>query len=606
MTTNKTQIVSELDFAQIKANLSAFIANNSTFTDYNFSGSALSVLTDILAYNTHYNAVYLNMALNENFIDTAQTRGSIVSLAKNFGYTPGSKKSSLTELSFILQGSPSDENKTIVLDKSIYFTSTVNNSAYVFYPIESASAVGDSSGRFFFDSVKFREGSTVSIRYTATGDPNQKFIINNYDIDLSSIEVVVLDNAANTATASYNLISDITVLTPDSTIFYLFETPFKTYEITFGDGVLGKKLSSGNVVVISYQTSSGSDANGCNTFTLATPIVGPSEIFGNNNVTFTNVVTSYGGDSEESIDSIRINALQNFRTQGRAVTAEDYKFFISKEYPLAQTISVWGGQDAVPTQYGKVFISFKPVDGFYLSNAAKADVLSIIKSKNILSVIPEIVDPTYLFLQINSTVKFSPKTTTYTANDIKSLVITAIQDFNNTTLTQFGTTFNYSKFSSMIDSVDSSILGNITTFKMRKNFPIILNKSLQYTEDFQNPIHPGSIEVKYPFKAVNDRSLQSPTEDLYIDDDGAGAVRIFKYTGVNLTDKTIINPKAGTVDYETGVVTLINFSPSSVNEDGTLDLIAKPSEFSIGDITTYRNNIITILDSEILVDVQVG
>ena len=605
MADTTTKLISDLDFTRIKANLSAFIANNSDFTDYNFSGSALSTLTDILAYNTHYNAVYINMALNENFIDTAQTRSSVVSLAKNLGYTPRSKKSSIAELSFTIS-SNDPEGTAITLDKTNYFTSSVDNVTYVWYPVEAQSATADANGTYTFDAITVREGSTVSIRYTSTGDVHQKFYINNFDVDLDSIEVTVLESSSfsDAAATPYELISDIKTLTLDSEIFYLFETTDRKFEISFGDGVLGKKLTAGNIVIISYQTSNGELSNGASDFELATQI---DNRFGSGDIIFYNVVSSYGGDAEEDLNSIRLNALQNFRTQGRAVTAEDYKYFIGRDYPLAQTISVWGGQDNDPPIYGKVFISFKPVDGYYLSNAAKKYITDeVIKSKNIVSIIPEVVDPEYLFLEISTDVKFNNRKTLYTAAEIKALVLDQIQTFNDTTLTQFGTSFNYSKFSTLIDTTDPSIVGNITTLKMRKNIPIILNKSLTYNIDFQNGVHPGSIENKFPFKAVNDSRIGSPTEDLFIDDDENGILRIFKYTGANADVKSIVNSNAGTVDYDTGKVTLTNFSPSSVNSDSTLDLIAKPRDFSIGDISSYRNTIITILDTDIKVDVQVA
>jgi len=604
MSDTTTKIISQLDFEEIKSNLSAFIANNSDFTDYNFEGSALSFLTDILAYNTHYNAVYLNMALNENFIDTAQTRSSVVSLAKNFGYTPRSKKSSLSSISFnILETDPlKADGNVIFLEKTNYFRAEIAGVSYIFSPVQTVSATS-SGGIYTFTDVLLREGSYITVKYPVLGVSAEKFIINNFNIDLDSIGVTVQNSVSDIAVKNFSLISDITTLTPDSDIFYLFETTDRRYEISFGDGVLGSKLTAGNIVNLTYQTSSGADANGASSFVLANLIDGR---FDYSKLLFFNVVVSYGGDAEESIDSIRINALQNFRTQGRAVTAEDYKFFIGKDYPLAQTISVWGGQDNVPPIYGKVFISFKPADGFFLSAAAKADIISIIKSKNIVSVIPEIIDPEYLFLEISSLVKFNPRVTLLTAAEIKAKVLAQIANYNRTTLTQFGTSFAYSKFIATIDATDASISDNLTTILMRKAFPVTLNKSLQYNIDFQNGIHPGSLESKGSFKAENDVSLSTPTEDLWIDDDENGKVRIYKYTGVNLNVKTIINPSAGTIDYEKGIVKLINFSPSQVSADGYLNLRAKPIDFSIGDISSYRNTIITILDTDVKVEIQVA
>ena len=604
MADNTTKIISQLDFEAIKSNLSAFIANNSDFTDYNFEGSGLSFITDLLAYNTHYNAVYLNMAINENFIDTAQTRSSIVSLAKNFGYTPRSKKSSIAELSFTIDEpvTAKQNGNTIFLEQSNYFTGVVDGITYIFSPIESVSATS-SSGKYTFSDVKVREGSYVTIKYTVTGAASEKFLINNFDIDLESIQVTVQNSVSDTNITTFDLISDITTLTPDSNIFYLFETTSRSFQIQFGDGVLGKKLTAGNIVNITYQTSSGSDGNNCSSFTLSNSI---DSRFTYGDLDFTNVVTSYGGDSEESLDSIRLNALQNFRTQGRAVTAADYKFFIERDYPLAQTVSVWGGQDNGPYPiYGKVFISFKPDGEFFISQAAKQNILdNIISNKNMVSVIPEIVDPEYTFIQIDSSVKFNPNATILTAAQIKSKVVSTIQNYNTTTLTKFGTNFSYSKFTTLIDESDSSILGNITRISLRKNMNVTVNTALTYMFTFQNQIHPGSVTSKYAFKAENDPTLGNTTSSLQLDDDENGKIRIFKYAEDNTGTKIILNANAGTVDYALGVVTLDKFKPSQVNSDNTIDIVCKPAEYSIGDISSYRNNILTMIDTDIIVDVK--
>ena len=603
MADTTTKLISDLDFTRIKANLSAFIANNSDFTDYNFSGSALSTLTDILAYNTHYNAVYLNMALNENFIDTAQTRSSVVSLAKNLGYTPRSKKSSIAELSFTIDSSD-PEGTTITLEKTDYFSSTVDGVTYVWYPIQTVTATADVDGIYTFDGVKVREGSTVSIRYSSLGEVSQKFYVNNFDIDLDSLEVAVLESTSQSdaSKVTYSLISDITTLTPESLIYYLFETTDRRYEISFGDGVLGKKLTSGNVVIISYQTSSGDLSNGASDFQLATQIDGR---FDNGDVIYYNVVDSYGGDQEENLDSIRLSALQNFRTQGRAVTTEDYKFFIERDYPLAESISVWGGQDNDPPIYGKVFISFKPRGDFFLSAAAKQEILdNVIKTKNIVTVIPEIVDPEYTYIQVSSSVKFDSARTLMTAAEIKAEVLSSISDYATNTLAKFGTSFSYSKFIGVIDNTDPSIIGNITSISLRKNITVNLNQSVQYSINFQNTVHPGSVTSKYPFYANFDGTLGSPTDPLFIDDDEMGNIRIYKVVGAGAdSQKIILNYKAGTVDYGTGKVT-VTLKPSQVNADNTLDIVAKPADFSIGDVNSYRNTILVMVDSDVSVNVR--
>ena len=420
------------------------------------------------------------------------------------------------------------------------------------------------------------------------------------DLDISSVKVRVKESPNVTSTTTYELLSDILSVNNESNIFYLFETNDRKYSIQFGDGVFGTKLTAGNVVIIEYQTSVGEDANGIPS--LSNNILSVSGF--NTTPVFTNIVQSYGGAAEESVESIRVNALQNFRTQGRAVTADDYKYFISRDYPLAQTISVWGGQDNEPPIYGKVFISFKPADGFFLSNQVKENILNdIIKSKNIVSIIPEIVDPTYLFLEIYSTVKYNPRLTTLSASDIKAKVVKSIENYTDNTLTKFGTSFNYSKFTTNIDDTDTSIIGNITSIKLRKNVQCILNKALQYRIEFQNPIHPGTIVNKYSFKCENDSTLNNYTGNLSMEDDENGNIRI--YYANESGDKVILKNNAGEVNYNKGIVILNDFKPSQVNFDNTFDVVANPSEYSIGDVNSYRNTILTILDSDITVGVQV-
>ena len=603
MADNTTKLISELDFEAIRNNIAAFIANNSNFTDYNFEGSALSFLMDVLAYNTHYNALYLNMAVNENFIDTAQLRSSIVSLAKNMGYTPRSATSATAYIQFNINTTPS--GSAPIIGPSTLFTSTNNGKTYVFSPTQTYQGVAGSSGYTFSGAtglgIPIREGSYVTQTYTSAGLPNETFIISNYNVDLSSLTVTVQQSATNAISTTYSLISDITQLTPTTNIYYLWETTDQKYEIQFGDGVLGSILTAGNIVNITYQTSLADAANGCTNFTLATNI----GAYTNSNISFTNIIPSFGGQAAESSDSIRTSALQNFRTQGRAVTADDYSFFLGRDYPFATSISVWGGENANPPQYGKVFLSFKPVTGYTLTADQKQYILSdVIKKYNIVSVLPEIVDADYTFLQINSSVTYNSKGTLLAPGDIQNSVATAISNYNTTTLSKFSTNFVYSQFTTVIDTADPSIIGNITLVTMRKNFPVTYNTTLTYIVDFQNQIHPGSLTNKYPFQAQNDVRLNAGTQNLFVDDDEAGNVRIYTYVGTgSYAVKTYLSNTAGTVDYGTGIVTLSNFNFSQANSDGTFDLVVKPVDFAIGDITSQRNTILTIDPADVTVTV---
>jgi hypothetical protein len=598
-----SKLVSDLDFETIRANIAAYIANNTTFTDYNFEGSGLALILDILAYNTHYNAVYLNMALNENFIDTAQTRSSIVSIAKNLGYTPRSRKSAISNISFRIP-TTDPENTSLTLDKTTNFTGDIDGTTYIFQPVVAYTS-RVSGGYYTFTDVRLREGSRFTIRYPITATAGEKFFINNFNIDTDSIEVYVKELGQTGDLQTYNLVSDITILDSEEQIFYLFESVDRNYIIQFGDGVLGKKPEAGDTVLITFQTSSGEAANGISKFTLSTTIgtgrdVG-LETFGSSDIVYDNVEVSHSGSAEEGIESIRTSALNNFYTQGRAVTAEDYKFFLERDYPQAESISVWGGQDNVPPIYGKVFISFKPKKGFRVTNSVKQEILNnVLGDKNIISIIPEIIDPEYTFITVNSSVLFDPKRTIYTSSELSSIVRQTISNFNVENLIKFGTRFSYSKFVSSIDNADSSIISNYSSIKLRKNIDIILDVTSTYTINFQNRLREGTFASLSSFKAVNDSTLGLSNEDYYLEDDSSGLLRIYKFSAGT---KVIVKANAGTINYNSGLVQITNFKPSSIpNEDNTLDLISEPFEYTV---TSFRNNILTIVDTDVSINMTV-
>ena len=603
---NKTvNLVSELDFETIRGNIAAYIANNSSFTDYNYEGSGLSIIMDILAYNTHYNAVYLNMAMNENFIDTAQLRSSVVSIARNLGYTPKSKKSSKTKVTFTIP--TTDPNNTaLTLEKTTKFVGDIDGTSFIFQPTSAISALSDGS-RYLFTDVELREGTRLSIQYDATdgdGIPVNKFYINNFNIDTESIEVFNIEAGVSGNTQTYNLVSDITILDKESQIYYLFESTNRTYVIQFGDGVLGTK-PEGGTIIISFQTSSGEAANGISKLTLSDTIgagrTAGLETFGASDLVFNNIETTYGGSSEENIESIRTSALNNFSTQGRAVTAEDYRFFLERDYPQAESISVWGGQDNVPPIYGKVFISFKPKRGFRITNAVKQEIITnIIETKNILTVIPEIVDADFTFIQINASVLFNAKKTMFTSAELKSLILAKIMRYSSDELTKFGTRFSYSKFVNDIDKTENSIISNYSQIKLRKNFPVFIDITQTYTIDFQNPLRPGSFRSAAGFRALNDSTLGASNNEFFIEDDSSGLIRIYKIDSGN---KVILKTNSGTINYITGLVKILNLKPSSVlNVDKTIDVIAEPVEYTV---SSTRNNILVIVDTDVNINMKV-
>lgn len=591
----KKIIVSELNFDEIKENLKAFVADNSDFTDYDFEGSGLSFLFDILAYNTYYNAFYLNMAINENFLDTAIKRSSVVSIAKNLGYTPRGKKSAVAFISFYIN--EPDLNKangyTITLEKNNLFSAETTERTFSFSPTEPHT-VSSVNGRYYFNDIELIEGTELSKTFPVTNSKTDKYIIENFDIDPTTIEVFELVSGSQGELIKYDLVTDIKKLTPETRIYYLFETTFKTYEIVFGDGVLGATPTPGNIILIKYKTSCGEKGNGINSFTLSNLIDGR---FSDNNLVFTNIQKSFGGAEEESIETIKYNAIASFKTQDRAVTAEDYKFFLMRDYSLIETLNVWGGQDNKPyPQYGKVFFSFKPKDGFVLTNTQKQKILNdIIKTKNIVSIIPEIVDPEYLFLIINTTIKYQSKLTNLYAADIANIIEDRIQEYAKTELTKFSKNFNYSKFITFLNESNPAIIGNLTKIKLRKNLPVVKNKAINYVINFQNRILPGSFQTLQQFKSSTDISLNFTTLDLFLDDDFKGNVRIYRIGPTG--EKIVLKNNVGTINYETGIVQLynINFSDTSTF-DNTINFVIEPREY---DINSEQNTIITIIKPDL-------
>ncbi len=496
------------------------------------------------------------------------------------------------------------ENTSLTLDKTTNFTGDIDGTTYIFQPVVAYTS-RVSGGYYTFTDVRLREGSRFTIRYPITATAGEKFFINNFNIDTDSIEVYVKELGQTGDLQTYNLVSDITILDSEEQIFYLFESVDRNYIIQFGDGVLGKKPEAGDTVLITFQTSSGEAANGISKFTLSTTIgtgrdVG-LETFGSSDIVYDNVEVSHSGSAEEGIESIRTSALNNFYTQGRAVTAEDYKFFLERDYPQAESISVWGGQDNVPPIYGKVFISFKPKKGFRVTNSVKQEILNnVLGDKNIISIIPEIIDPEYTFITVNSSVLFDPKRTIYTSSELSSIVRQTISNFNVENLIKFGTRFSYSKFVSSIDNADSSIISNYSSIKLRKNIDIILDVTSTYTINFQNRLREGTFASLSSFKAVNDSTLGLSNEDYYLEDDSSGLLRIYKFSAGT---KVIVKANAGTINYNSGLVQITNFKPSSIpNEDNTLDLISEPFEYTV---TSFRNNILTIVDTDVSINMTV-
>jgi hypothetical protein len=485
--------VTELDFDTIKTNLKNFLKAQSEFTDYDFEGSSLNVLLDVLAYNTHYNAYYLNMVANEAFLDTAILRESVVSHSKTLGYTPKSASTAKAIIDLTVQTLNTTPG-TLTLPRGYVFRSgLIDNRSYPFVTLQETT-VTKSNTQFVFEDLEIFEGELVTFvyNYSELDNPKQIFTIQDENVDTSTITVTVRPSSSNTDTIVYNRATDILDVTADSEVFFLQETTSRKYQIYFGNNVVGKKLEDGSVVEITYLVSSGVEPNGANTFTPTQSIGG----FGTFLVDVVNVAS--GAAERESIDSIKFSALSQFATQNRLVTFKDYETFILSNYPNIDSISVWGGQDNDPPVYGKVFVSLKPKENFFLSQSEKERIINdIIAPKSIVSVSAEIIDPQFLFIILQNHVTYDPKRLTVSEEEFRSQIRSTVLTYRDTFLNKFDSRFVQSKLEQAIDRTNTrAIIGTDVTVKLQKRFTPVLNQFRSYNIDFNVPLKRGTVTDK--------------------------------------------------------------------------------------------------------------
>ena len=582
MASNKLT-VSDLDFDAIKSNLRTFLQDQTQFSDYNFEGSGFSVLLDTLAYNTHYLGFNANMLANELYLDSADIRKNIVSLAKMLGYTPSSPKSPVANVNIILNNAT---GASVTMNKGTTFTSTVDGTSYQFVTNEDIT-ITPSDGVYTFSNVNLYEGTLVTYRYTVDStDADQKFIIPSVNADTSTLKVTVQTSAADTSLSTYTLATGLKSLSSTSKAYFLQETDTGKFEVYFGDGILGKKLSDGNIVILEYIVSNKEEANGASTFTLA------GSIGGFTNVTVSTNSSAQGGAEAESKESIRYNAPLQYTAQDRAVTTTDYETLIKSIYPNALSVSAWGGEDDETPVYGVVKIAIKAASGSTLTDATKTSIVTALKPYNVASVRPEIVDPetTSIILTINA--KYDKKATSKTADTLKSEIIDAITDYNTNTLQKFDGVFRYSKLTGIVDDVDTSILSNITTLKIRKSSSPTINTSSKYDVYFRNAIYNPHTGHE-PVLSSTGFYVAGNSNEMFLDDDGQGNVRrYYLVSGI----RTYANPTQGTINYATGQITINSLTISSISNirgasSSVLELTVTPSS---NDVVPVRNQIVEI------------
>ena len=586
---NHKLVVSDYDFDAIKTNLKSFLQGQTQFQDYDFEGSSLNILLDILSYNTHYLAYLANMSTNELYLDSADIRNNIVSLAKMIGYTPSSPRAPMASIDVTLNNAT---GTSVTMNKGTVFATTVNDISYQ-YVTNSDFTITPVAGVYKFSNLPIYEGTLVTFKYTAdTTDVDQKFIIPSAKADTSTLLVKVQNCSADTTTETYSLAGGYNNVTATSKVYFIQEGQDGKYEIYFGDGVNGASLDDGNIVILEYIVTNIEDSNGASSFSLS------GNIGGFTNVTISTVSSSQGGANSETDESIRLNAPLQYAAQDRAVTTTDYETLVQSIYPNALSVSAWGGEDDETPRYGIVKIGIKAASGSTLTETTKQDIVNKLKPYNVASVSPQIVDPETTSVLLTSTVKYNTITTTKSNDTLKSEIITAITNYNTNTLQKFDSIYRHSKLTGLIDSVDVSILSNITTIKIRKSFTPILSSSEKYNIYFRNALfnpHSGHNTAAGGILSSTGFKVTGSDFEMFLDDDGQGNIRRY-YLASGI--RTYANDTQGTIDYATGEIALNSLNVASIsNIRGATSTVVEIT------VTPDSNDIVPVRDQIVEIDV---
>ena len=580
--------ISELDFENIKSSLKRFLSNQTQFKDYDFEGSSMAVLLDLLAYNTHYLAYNANFVANEMFMDTAQLRSSVASLAKLVGYTPNSARAPIADLKLVINDAT---GSTVTIPAGTKFSSSIDGLTYTFVTVGD-HVVQPVDGVYTAQSLNVYEGTYVSYNYTFDStDIDQRFLIPSDRADSTTIKVAVTNSASDATTATYTKATSITELDGTSKVFFLQEAEDGQYEVYFGDGVIGKKLDDGNIITISYVVTNKTEANAAKTFALQGSISGFTD------VTITVNSEAQGGAEPESLPSIKSNSANFYASQDRAVTVEDYKVKTKQLYANVQSVSAWGGEDNDVPFYGRVYISILPTSGSNLTESTKSRIVTDLKKYSVASVTPVIVDPEITNIILRSSIKFDQTATTKVSDTIKSDVITTITNYNANTLQSFDNMFRHSKMTGLIDDTDESILSNVTTVQLRKSFTPTIGSSQKYSVAFSNALynpHSGHASEGGGILSSSGFKIDGNTTDVFfLDDDGNGNVRRYKMDG---SARSYANATQGTIDYSSGLVEINSLNVSNIENirgaaSTVIEITVKPNS---NDIVPIRNQVLDI------------
>lgn len=579
-----------LDFDSLRNNLVTFLKGQTQFSDLNFEGSNISVLLDLLAYNTHINAYYLNMIAGEMFLDSAQLYDSVVSHAKELNYLPRSRMSSKATVDIVIV--PTASVPAVVVPKGTSFTTKVGSNNYTFTTDQNI-VVTSSNGSFVASDVTLYEGTYTTENFVInTSDSDQKITISSDTVDVTSVTVDVYEDNAVIPT-SYSYSTSLFGLDQSSKVFFLQAGSSKKYDVVFGDGVTGARPKNNSIVRITYRNSSGTDPEGASAFNV------DSTIDGHSNVSVIVSQVAIGGAFEEDITSIRYNAPRYFQTQERAVTATDYETILRSRFPEITAISAYGGETVVPPQYGKVFISVDISGADGVPDNKKEIYRDYIVNRTPLTIDPVFVNPDFLYVSVVSDVHYNVNVTSKLSSDIKSLAHAAIESYNNSVLNKFNATLYYSKLIQAIDNADASIVGNDTYIRVTKRFTPTFNTNQNITIDFGIAIddivdNMATEHSQSVYHAVESSIFTHNGEKCILEDDGDGAMWI------SALDKHshMHRKKAGTINYITGTIALQEFNVSGA-ENGQIKIYVRPSTKNI---TASKNTILTISNEDVVVN----
>jgi hypothetical protein len=591
--------VNALEFNEIKAQIKEYLKSQSQFSDYDFEGSSLTVLIDTLAYNTYYTAVNANLAVNEGFLETAVLRENVVKLARMIGYTPKSARSARTTVDIAVQTPfPYPKSVTISAGLVLNFTGLDNNNFVFSIPTDTSQSVDSLTGIATFSNTVLFEGLFLTDTFVKDTSQRQRFILTNDKVDTTSMIVEV---TSGTITEKYLQATDITKIDSTSKVFFLEESEYQIPEILFGDGVIGKALTNGDVVTVRYTTSSGNGANGLKVFENIGTYRDNAGNSISSGITITAVSFPDGGSEPETTESIKFGAPKFYSAFGRAVSTQDYEAIVPQVYPNVASIACYGGEEAEPPEFGKVFLAIKPKNADKLSLSEKNSVLKKLREYSVAAIQPTIIDPSILYVDMVSFVYYNPNNTRRTPAEIKNLVITTLTALNSSgEFNKFGGKFKYSKAQNIIDDAERSITSNITRIMMRKNITVDLNQRVNYKICYGNRVNQQTSTdpaiISSGFKIVGD-----DINTYYLNDDGAGTLRLYYVKGTG--EFEYIDGLWGSVDYDMGEIVINDLIiQSTVVANNTLQIKAVPKS---NDLVSLRETYITLgIDNSVITVVE--